>query len=448
MSVALRESAAVSSLRNAFFNRCCAHCFKLRASPDNVAECENEVFCDNCSLCFCSSTCHNTATYHSFECDCFHSLTNTELDADRELIRIVIRALELKNSNSHLFDQILSLPTFPTKFSDLTSDLKEHYGQVAEYITQYIPSDHVSNDVILTLCHVVNCNAFGLQDSLALGIFDVGIGLFPKLSTIPHSCVPNAVLSPVKGKSFEIRRLDPHDTSSNITISKLSSLALPLLDRREELNSMGIDCQCPRCIDSEVIRKEAKYYGWICQSCREGLLEESKETEDLFCLGCGKVTRKEAISDLANKMVQFIHLGNSQLRRTEWKLVQATFEKLLSEYSRFITKEASNNALIRLPLMVALENLGLFDDACSHGAAALDFVRALHPENHPKVAEVCHQLGEVYLSKAKYLLSSKPTLAKLVRKQGRNYLEEAVRIRSICFGENHRVTNESRKYLK
>ncbi|KAL0237237.1 hypothetical protein PCE1_000634 [Barthelona sp. PCE] len=107
-------------------------------------------------------------------------------------------------------------------------------------------------DFFIHYLGVVMSNCHGLQ----FGLADVGMGLFPRIAMINHSCNPNAILSTVSGSHssdhnhssvLEIRAIRPIEANEEITISYVE---FPMSDEgQSELEHLFINpCSCESCI--------------------------------------------------------------------------------------------------------------------------------------------------------------------------------------------------------
>ncbi|KAL0246597.1 hypothetical protein GEMRC1_007809 [Eukaryota sp. GEM-RC1] len=352
-------------------------------------------------------------------------------------MRMLARVASLKQTSPETFQQILDLTVFPS-LSDLDPDLQEHYNSVASFVAPLINHDQQE---LSTLCHIINCNCFGVQDAFALGVFDVGVGLYPSLSSVKHSCAPTCNLASSTNKVMSLRAMT---SGSEVSINKLSSLMMPLKDRKKELESMGIDCDCRRCLDPQAIQVDEVVHGWVCQKCRSGLLFDCDD-DCLQCRDCDEKTLKSDIVEIQQKMVQFIHLGNSLLRQTEYAKAMKVFEKVLSNFGKFITVDHSSLPTIRLPLLVCCEQLKEFDKGLDHGNKALEVMKKVYPENHPKVAEILFHLASVFVKKSEVVVES--TKKRLNKKQAELLFKQSMAIREICFGTEDLNTKECVKRL-
>ncbi|KAL0225175.1 hypothetical protein RCL1_003087 [Eukaryota sp. TZLM3-RCL] len=437
------SKASVFSLRNAFLNKCCSHCFKLRPASEDTEACSREYFCSSCHFNFCSKDCFDAAIYHKeLECQVLVSFQSYEETVDTELFRLIIRACHLFENDSESLTKILALPVYPD-FCQLDQSLLDHYQAVGKAVSRFVPSISVST--VSILCHVINCNAFGVQDDQCMGLFDPGVALFPDFSNLEHSCYPNAILAAVPGKVLQLRALTEIKEGDQITVSKLSTLYMPTSERKSELESMGIDCKCDRCTSEEWLKIDEMLHGMTCHC--GGLL---KVVDDLLvCDACKNNTDGEVVAEVSTKVVQFIHTANTLIRRKEYEGAKQALENIFKFYSKYLTSEHQNSPLIRLPLMSCCFNLRQYGEAIQHGVKAIEILKVSFPPNHPKLAEAYHVLALVYKAKAHYCSQdpSKKSMEELSRKQSQLYFSKAHDIRCISLGPDHFITLESKQYL-
>ncbi|WRX30413.1 SET domain - like 10, partial [Theobroma cacao] len=115
------------------------------------------------------------------------------------------------------------------------------------------------NGNILRITHGTNfpllsCNAHAIVD---IEMEQLGIGLYPVMSIINHSCLPNAVLV-FEGKLAVLRAIAPVDEGDEVLISYID-LGRTTRFRQDDLNGKyHFTCSCPRCckfakIDDQIL---------------------------------------------------------------------------------------------------------------------------------------------------------------------------------------------------
>jgi SET and MYND domain-containing protein len=105
-------------------------------------------------------------------------------------------------------------------------------------------SSSFSESLLLSSLCRSSCNNFTIYDS---ELFPVAVGIFPSLSILNHSCMPNAVLM-YRGCAVEVRALREIEEGDEICHSYVDS-ALPYSKRQMLLfERYFFSCKCARCL--------------------------------------------------------------------------------------------------------------------------------------------------------------------------------------------------------
>ncbi|XP_031408035.1 histone-lysine N-methyltransferase SMYD3-like [Meleagris gallopavo] len=96
---------------------------------------------------------------------------------------------------------------------------------------------------------VVTCNCFTISNG---EMQDVGVGLYPSMSLLNHSCDPNCVII-FEGYQLLLRSVREIQIGEELTVSYIESL-MPTSERQEQLKRQYcFECDCCLCQDQEKI---------------------------------------------------------------------------------------------------------------------------------------------------------------------------------------------------
>ena len=304
-----------------------------------------------------------------------------------------------------------------------------------------------------------------------------GLGMFPRVSLINHSCAPSCCLSRL-GDSISVRTLRDHSPGEELTIT-YSDLYLSTSERqRQLLESRFFLCQCPRCVSNE---KDSLLQGVLCTRCSPQVklpfLEvplrslpsnwlESLPTALLYpkdgqsvthCSACGRPQTEKEKADLSEWIIQ----TREQVKRASYmwssrqysdaggkalKILKESVNKihpfhevlfnlypLLMNFSRFLKNEEGSIIWCRV-IIAAMEQSGAF------------------PAVYPEVSNYYYYLGELYTAAgANQATPTGPDSQTLTQnatsyaKQAQEAFRKAESIRIICQGPTHPSTLAARE---
>ncbi|XP_073352215.1 histone-lysine N-methyltransferase ASHR1 isoform X3 [Aegilops tauschii subsp. strangulata] len=246
----------------------CDHCF----ASGNLRK---------CSVCrvawYCGSVCQKEEwKLHQLECQAISALTEERKKMLTPTIRLMVKLILRRKLQSEK-----AIPSSATDNYDLVDALESHiskvddnqlvlYAQMANLVQLILPSIELDLKEIAHTFSKFACNAHTICDP---ELRPLGTGLFPAISIINHSCVPNAVLL-FEGRTAYVRALQPLSSNTEVSISYIETAATTL-KRHNDLKQYFFTCTCPRCIkDSE---EDALLEGYRCkdQKCDGFLLPDS-----------------------------------------------------------------------------------------------------------------------------------------------------------------------------
>ncbi|VAH95250.1 unnamed protein product [Triticum turgidum subsp. durum] len=261
----------------------CDHCF----ASGNLRKCSKEEW-----------------KLHQLECQAISALTEERKKMLTPTIRLMVKLILRRKLQSEKMANLvqlilpsieLDLKEIAHTFSKFGSFSNEEYRNTRASNTQYFELDlkeiaHTFSKILAVIGSLrpnplglgsaviavqptqvqFTCNAHTICDP---ELRPLGTGLFPAISIINHSCVPNAVLL-FEGRTAYVRALQPLSSNTEVSISYIETAATTL-KRHNDLKQYFFTCTCTRCIkDSE---EDALLEGYRCkdQKCDGFLLPDS-----------------------------------------------------------------------------------------------------------------------------------------------------------------------------
>lgn len=212
--------------------------------------------CSSCKFCrYCSPQCFkNDVPIHRLECLALQRLSNrmkVDISNYTRSIRLATRLIILcHNGGSDVREMMRSFVAWtPSEHIDVTNlrNLSVLIYRLISLIQDKIPNFSLDVDDIYHLLCQFRANNIGICHS---DMNSVGVGLYPIVSKMNHSCQPNTAIffEGIRAKTVSLRPLRQHE---ELTITYIE-LAQSTNSRRKLLKERyGFLCDCIRCKDTE-----------------------------------------------------------------------------------------------------------------------------------------------------------------------------------------------------
>uniref|UniRef100_A0A803L098 Histone-lysine N-methyltransferase ASHR1 n=1 Tax=Chenopodium quinoa TaxID=63459 RepID=A0A803L098_CHEQI len=267
----------------------------------------------NCSAChfvsYCGSTCQKSDwMFHRVECQALSKLEKERLKYLTPSIRLMVKLYLRKK----LQDEKV-IPTTVTDNYNLVEALVSHmseidekqlvlYAQMANLVGVILKWPSLKLKEVAENFSKLACNVHSICDS---ELRPLGIGLYPVISIINHSCLPNAVLM-FEGKQAVVRAVQPIPKGTEVLISYIETAGSTMTRQKALKEQYFFSCSCPRCIilgQCEDIRESAILEGYGCDNnaCMGFLLRDS-DNKAFICQQCGHVRKLEDIKKIASEV--------------------------------------------------------------------------------------------------------------------------------------------------
>jgi hypothetical protein len=249
-TVVLEDRAILATRMN---DRSCSHCLNPLPRVGDGAGFSCEA---GCSEAFCSEQCRDVALeqYHAVSCPVLNpsfgdwqqrletQLSNSGPDSRAALTCLAIGkvcAIATVAEAHPLHLEKIDVLRGSTEY--VASDTLHHVGSLTVSLGHALRQPNLFLEEFISLYALIQTNEFLTSD---------GTVLFPFLSLVNHSCVPNCVVvgpSAVKKSLVAVKDIREGE---QLTIDYNSALTSTLAyeDRRALLAQRGFQCFCPRCI--------------------------------------------------------------------------------------------------------------------------------------------------------------------------------------------------------
>ncbi|KAM3931204.1 histone-lysine N-methyltransferase SMYD3 [Leptodactylus fuscus] len=357
-----------------------------------------------CSQCkfsrYCNSLCQKKAWKdHKRECLCLKSvLPNVPTDSVRLIARIIFKLLEQPDCTS---DELYSINDLQSHFKDLNEDMKQGLGHLAATLEQYlkkeIPDCSKLPPGFQTLEYFckLTCNSFTISDG---EMQDVGVGLYPSMSLLNHSCDPNCVIV-FEGTRLHLRTIKEIPKDEELTISYIDVKMPSPMRQMQCQHQYCFTCDCHRCRSKD---KDEEMLAGDEEASREMenvliTLEELRSQNNL----------KEAL-DLCKKRISSSQLPSKNIHQLKaldfamdlcidleiWEDALQFGIQTLEPYSLYYPNYHPVRAVQIMKVGKLQLHLGKFSEAMTTLKQAFDIIKVTHGRDHGLTRDLMELLGE------------------------------------------------------
>ncbi|CAN6869884.1 unnamed protein product [Brassica oleracea] len=392
--VILRQEPYVSVPNNNSSESRCDGCFKT----DGLKK------CSGCQVVwYCGSSCQKSEwKLHRHECKALCRLEKEKRMLVTPTIRLMVK-LYLKRN----FQNEKVIPITTTDDYSLVEALVSHmpeldekqlmlYAQMANLVNLILQFPGIDLKEIAENFSKFSCNAHSICDS---ELRPEGIGLFPLVSIINHSCSPNAVLV-FEEKMAVVRAMDNISKDSEVVTISYIETAGSTLTRQKSLKEQYLfHCHCARCSNigkPHDIEESAILEGYRCanEKCSGFLLRDPDE-KGFVCQKCMLLRSKEEVKKLAGDVKTVIAKApaspsaeNTQDAIALYKTLEKRQEKLYHSFS--ITLMRTREKLLKM-----LMEVESWREALSYCKLIVLVYQRVYPATHPLIGLQFYTQGKL-----------------------------------------------------
>uniref|UniRef100_A0A6P8Q3E3 [histone H3]-lysine(4) N-trimethyltransferase n=1 Tax=Geotrypetes seraphini TaxID=260995 RepID=A0A6P8Q3E3_GEOSA len=239
-----------------------AVCERCLCRKDHLLRCSQCKFAKYCGV-----RCQKEAWGdHKSECKCLKSShPRVPTDSVRLVGKIVFKLLKQSSCPS---EELYSFSDLESNKKVLSEEIRSGLENLAMVLQLYLKeeikdfSQLPPGSNILEFFAKVTCNSFTISDG---EMQEVGVGLYPSMSLLNHSCDPNCVII-FEGQRLLLRTIKEIQISEELMISYID-IMMPSADRQIELKRQYcFECSCHRCQTQD---KDADMLAGDMVACKE-----------------------------------------------------------------------------------------------------------------------------------------------------------------------------------
>ncbi|KAL8485506.1 hypothetical protein ACS0TY_027698 [Phlomoides rotata] len=381
---------------------------KNKESPQSKCEwCFSSTSLKKCSAChvvwYCSSKCQRSDwKLHSVECNILSKVDKGRLKSLTPSIRLMVKlCMRRKLENEKIF------PTFATEnykhvealvshMSDVDEEQLLLYAQMANLVNLILqwPDSQINMKEIAEFFSKLACNAHTICDG---ELRPLGTGLYPVISIINHSCLPNSVLV-FEGRQAVVRAMQNIQKGTEVLISYVDIAGSTLTRQKALKEQYYFSCACSRCVklgQSDDIKESAILEGYKCKDSKcDGFLLRGDDNKGFICQQCGLLRDKEEIAKITKEVKSISEKASMSLscgHNTEAIVAY----KMIEEFQLKLYHPCSINLMrTRETLLKILMELQDWKEALSYCRLTIPAYERAYPTSHPLVGLQYYMCGK------------------------------------------------------
>lgn len=238
------------------------------------------------------------------------------------------------------------------------------------------------------------CNAHTICDS---ELRPLGNGLFPVVSIINHSCLPNSVLV-FEGKSAVVRAVQHISKDSEVLISYIETAGSTMTRQKALREQYLFTCKCLRCIkagQSDDIQESAILEGYHCKNNRcDGFLLRDADNIGFICQLCGLVRSKDEIKAIASEIKSLSDMATPTSPQKNQEAI--SMYKKIEELQRKLCHQFSISLMqTREKLLKLFMKLQDWSEALAYCRLTIPVYERVYPGFHPLLGLQYYTCGKL-----------------------------------------------------
>ncbi|KAK1301368.1 Histone-lysine N-methyltransferase ASHR1 [Acorus calamus] len=374
-------------------------------------------FCSKCRVArYCGSGCQKLEwKLHQLECEALVGLSKDRREMLTTSIRLMVRLLLRRRLQ---YEKVI--PTTATDNYELVEALEAHmselneeqlvlYAQMANLVRLVLPSTEIDVKNITMNFSRLACNAHSICDS---ELRPLGTGLYPVISIINHSCLPNSVLT-FEGKLAVVRAVEPIPKGTEVLISYIETAGSSMTRKETLRKQYFFTCTCPGCMKVDAyadLRETAILEGYRCKDNKcDGFLFFNSDDRVFICQQCGLFRDEQEIKQIESEAEQLSSFAAKLLSSGEDNIKASTLYKTIEKRQINLCHSLSVKLLrTRESLLKIMIDLNDWREALSCCRLILPVYKRVYRKIHPMLGLQYYTCGKLewFLEDAENALKS------------------------------------------
>ncbi|KAH1255896.1 Histone-lysine N-methyltransferase ASHR1 [Glycine max] len=333
--------------------------------------------CSRCQLAFyCGTACQRSEwKLHRLECEVLSSLHKYKRKSLTPSIRLMLRLYlrrKLQNDKiipSTAMDNYNLVEALVAHMSDITEEQLVLYAQMANLVNSILEWPGINIKEIAENFSKFACNAHTICDS---ELRPVGTGLYPVISIINHSCLPNSVLV-FEGSSALVRAVQHIPSGTEVLISYIETAESTMTRQKALKEQYLFTCTCPRCSKVVLAILNLGYFLLgLCSLANSVKLVLQGQYDDI---------QESAI--LEGYKCKSEKCGGFLLRTTDYQEAISIYKRIEKLQTELFHPLSINLMHTREKILKSLMELEHWTEALAYCKLTIPFYQRVYPAVHP-----------------------------------------------------------------
>ncbi|XLR32740.1 hypothetical protein S83_060640 [Arachis hypogaea] len=360
--------------------------------------------CSRCQVVwYCGTSCQKLEwKFHRLECEVLSRLDNDKKKYVTPSIRLMVKLYlrrKLQNEKiipSTVMDNYNLVEALVSHMSDITKEQLLLYAQMANLVNVILQWPEINIKEIAENFSKFACNAHTICDS---ELRPLGTGLYPVISIINHSCLPNSVLV-FEGRSASVRAVQHVPKGSEVLISYIETAGSTMTRQKALKEQYLFNCTCPRCSklgQYDDIRESAILEGYRCKNEKcDGFLLRTTDGKGFQCQQCGLVREKEEIKKTATEIKSLSEEEASKLSSAGYYQEAISIYKMIEKLQTKLYHPFSINLMrTREKILKSLMELEHWSEALAYCKLTIPVYQSAYPAIHPLLGLQYYTCGKL-----------------------------------------------------
>ncbi|XP_065880933.1 histone-lysine N-methyltransferase ASHR1 isoform X2 [Euphorbia lathyris] len=354
--------------------------------------CYSSANLKKCSACqvvwYCGSSCQKLEwKLHRLECIALSKLDKERRKFVTPSIRLMVRLyLRRKLQNEKVItatatDNYILVQALVAHMKDIDEKQLLLYAQMANLVSLILQWPDINIKEIAENFSKLSCNAHTICDS---ELRPLGTGLYPVISIINHSCLPNAVLV-FEGRLAVVRAVQHLPKGAEVFISYIETAGCTMTRQRTLEQQYFFTCSCLRCSKvQDDIQESAILEGYRCidDKCNGFLLRDSAD-QGFVCQHCGRLRSKEEVKKLAAEIRATSEKASESMSSDSKREAISIYKSIEKLQRKLCHPFAISLMQTREKLLKMLMEQEDWREALSYCKLTIPVYQKVYPEFHP-----------------------------------------------------------------
>ncbi|XP_069155358.1 histone-lysine N-methyltransferase ASHR1 isoform X2 [Solanum lycopersicum] len=377
--------------------------------PNKSAKCEWCFTSSNlkrCSACqvvnYCGNTCQKSDwKLHRVECQVLSKVDKERVKSITPSIRLMVKLYLRRKLQDEKVIPITVMDNY-----NLVESLVSHmtgidekqlvlYAQMANLVNLILQCPKINVKEIAENFSKFSCNAHTICDA---ELKPLGTGLYPVVSIINHSCLPNSVLI-FEGRMAVVRALHHIPKGTEVSISYIEMAGTTATRQKALKEQYLFSCTCIRCIklgQNDDIQESAVLEGYRCKDKRcTGFMLRDSGNIGFTCQLCGLVRDKEEIKNTVHEIQSLSEKASISLPCGHNKDASVMYKMIEKLQLELYHASSINLMRTRENILKILMELQDWKEALKYCRLTIPAYRRVYPECHPLLGLQYYTCGKL-----------------------------------------------------